>query len=257
LLGDDPEAIVVGGGTTVMPRTVSGELNDARAIGLARAGLDYVRLNGAARIGAMTALGTVAELEEWPMLAAAARSVGGWALRSTATVGGNLLVAPPHGDLAPALLALDAEVHLVGAAGSRVVALADAVAEDAVTRPGEVLVEVVVPPASGETSFQRCARRAASAPSVVTVAARVQRADGVVSEARVALGAVGPSVIRASAAEERLVDSPGDRAAIEDAVDAAVAATDPVDDAVASAWYRRKMTAVHVRRALESVLGEA
>jgi CO/xanthine dehydrogenase FAD-binding subunit len=257
LVAEDPAAIVMGGGTTVMPRAVIGELSGRRVIGLARAGLDYVHANGGTTLGAMTPLGTVAERAEIPILAAAARSIGSWALRTTATVGGNLLVDGPYGDLAPALLVLDAELGLAGANGTRKVALAEALEDGTVAAPGELLTEIVVPAAGGTASFERCSRRAAGAPAVVTVAARVRREGGMITDARIAIGAVGPRAFRATAAEELLVGSPGDADAIGAATAKAAEAAEPTDDSVASAWYRRRMTELHVRRVLEAATSEA
>lgn len=133
LVAEDPEAIVMGGGTTLMPRVTLGELGDKRVIGLANAGLDYVRTNGATTLGATAPLGAVAALDRPAILVEAARSIGGRALRTTATVGGNVLATQPYGDLVPALLALDAEVVLAGDGGRRTVPLSEALASDADT----------------------------------------------------------------------------------------------------------------------------
>jgi CO/xanthine dehydrogenase FAD-binding subunit len=247
LIGEDPAAVVMGGGTTVMPRATAGELAAERVVGLHGAGLEYVRREGAVtRIGAMTRLQAIAELDELPPLAAAAHAIGGWALRNSGTVGGNLFVAPPYGDLVPVLLALDAEIRVVGAGGERTVPLFEGG-----VRAGEILVEIVIPEIRGAATFQRCARRAANTPAVVSVAARLVKDGDAVAEARLALGGVGPQAVRVTAAEDLLVQDPE---AIAAATEAAVTATDPVDDAVASAWYRRRMTAVYVRRALQEVL---
>jgi CO/xanthine dehydrogenase FAD-binding subunit len=256
LVAEDPEAIVMGGGTTLMPRVTVGELRGRRVIGLARAGLDHVRRNGTTTLGAMAPLRAAAELSEMPVLAAAARSIGSWALRTTATVGGNLLVRGPYGDLAPALLVLDAEIGLAGADGERRVGLAEALEGDGVVRPGELLVEITVPATGGSTSFQRCARRAAGAPAVVTAAARVRREGDGIAEARIAIGAVGGRAVRATEAEELLAGSAADASALDEVVSAAVAATEPADDSVASAWYRRRMTELHLRRALEAAISK-
>jgi CO/xanthine dehydrogenase FAD-binding subunit len=256
LVAEDPEAIVMGGGTTLMPRATIGGLSGRRVIGLARAGLDYVHRNGATTLGAMTPLRVVADLPEAPLLASAARSVGSWALRTTATVGGNLLVRGPYGDLAPALLALDARIAVAGANGARTLALAEAIEGGAAVGAGELLTEVIVPPTEGAASFQRCARVASGAPPIVTVAARVRREGGAIAEARVAIGAVGPRAVRATEAEERLVGSPGDATALDEAVAAAARVVEAGDDSVASAWYRARMTELYVRRALAAALGE-
>jgi xanthine dehydrogenase small subunit len=247
--------VLMGGGTLVMPQATAGALAAERVVGLHTAGLDYVRRNGATAIGAMTPLATVATLADLPALRSAARGVGGWALRNTATLGGNLHAAAPYGDLAPVLLALDATVRLVGGGGERTPSLAEWLAEEG-DRGAEVLAEVVVPPPHGRTAHRRHARRAANSPAVAGAAVRLVIEDGSVAEARVALGAVAPRASRAAAAEERLTGGPADAAAIAEAAEAAAAASAPVDDPVASAWYRRRMIAVCVRRALEGALGE-
>jgi len=250
----EPGTVLMGGGTLLMPQATAGTLGVERVVGLHGAGLDYVRQNGATAIGAMCPLATLATLDDLPALRSAAGGVGGWALRNTATLGGNLHAAAPYGDLAPVLLALDATVRLVGASGERTLALADWLTEGG--DRAEVLAEVVVPPQRGVTAHRRHARRAANSPAVASAAVRLVIEDGAVTEARVALGAVAPHAMRAAAAEERLTGGPADAGAIAEAAEAAAAAAAPVDDPVASAWYRRRMTAVCVRHAVESALGE-
>jgi CO/xanthine dehydrogenase FAD-binding subunit len=201
------DAVVMGGGTTVMPAVLAGAVDATRVVGLARAGLTGVGPSG---IGAMTPLAALDGA-----LAEPARAVGGPALRNMATIGGNLVVG---GDVAVALLALDAEVHL----SSRTVPVADFWSS---FDPSTELV-LSVSFEEADLVFLRCARRAANSPAVVSVA---------VSGGRVALGGVAPHPV--------LV--PADPAA-------AAAAIDPPTDAIASAWYRRRMTELYVRRALEA-----
>jgi xanthine dehydrogenase small subunit len=251
----EPGTALMGGGTILMAQATTGTLGAERVVGLHAAGLDYVRRNGDTAIGAMTPLATLATLDDLPALRSAARGVGGWALRNTATLGGNLHAAAPYGDLAPVLLALDARVRLVGNSGERTLALADWLTDEGDHR-AEVLAEVVVPPPRGRTDQRRHARRAANSPAVASAAVRLVIEDGAVVEARVALGAVAPRALRAAAAEERLTGARADAAAIAEAAEAAAVAAEPVDDPVASAWYRRRMTAVCVRHALEGALGE-
>ena len=99
------DAVIMAGGTTVMPAAHAGALDGSRVIGLARAGLAGISRDGSrVTVGAMTPLAALDGA-----LAGAARSVGGPALRNMATIGGNLVIG---GDVATALLALDAEVAL-------------------------------------------------------------------------------------------------------------------------------------------------
>jgi CO/xanthine dehydrogenase FAD-binding subunit len=254
LLAADPAAIVMGGGTTVVPRATHGKLNGQRVVGLARAGLSGIQEENGLRIGAMTPLREVATLERPAALAAAAREVGGATLRHQATVGGNVLCERPYGDLAPVLLALDAELELLGKGGAHRVPLAEALAADRPVPAGEILTAVIVPPAEGAVSFARCARLEANAPPIVTVAARVRREGENVAEARVAVSAVEPRAVRVSAAEEALTGTDGGQDAIAAAATAATEALNPVDDAAASAWYRARMTELYVRRALSEAL---
>jgi aerobic carbon-monoxide dehydrogenase medium subunit len=217
---------VMAGGTVLLPRGVEVE----RVVGLARAGMDAIeQRDGRTTLGATATLAAVARLDGPVALAAAA--VGGPALRNMATVGGNLLAGAPYGDLGVALLALDAEVDL----GSRTVRLEDF--WDAF-RPGEELIRSVSY-ADAPGVYVRWARRAANSPAVVSVA---------VSGGRVALGGVAPHPVRSPAAEAHLDDP-------EAAGEAAAAEVDPPTDGLASSWYRRRMTRVFVRRALEESHG--
>jgi CO/xanthine dehydrogenase FAD-binding subunit len=205
------EVAVMGGGTTVMPAVHAGTLDASRVVGLARAGLAGIeRDGGRTTIGAMTPLAALDGA-----LAEPARAVGGPALRNMATIGGNLVIG---GDVATALVALDAEVSL----SSRTIPVAEFWSS---FRPGEEIVLSVSFDDDPGLVFLRLARRAANSPAVVSVA---------VSRGRVALGAVAPHPILSVADPVR-----------------AAADIDPPDDAVASAWYRRRMTELFVRRALE------
>jgi CO/xanthine dehydrogenase FAD-binding subunit len=206
------DAVVMAGGTTVMPAAHAGSLDATRVIGLARAGLTGVTRSGSrVTVGATTPLAALDGA-----LAAAARSVGGPALRNMATIGGNLVIG---GDVATALLALDAEVAL----SSRTVPVAEFWSS---FRPGEEIVLSVSFEDDPAIVFLRHARRAANSPAVVAVA---------VSRGRVALGGVAPHPVLSVADPAR-----------------AAAEIDPPTDAIASAWYRRRMTELFVRRALEA-----
>ena len=206
------EVAVMGGGTTVMPAVHAGTLDASRVVGLARAGLA-----GIERDGGRTTIGAMTPLAALDgALAEPARAVGGPALRNMATIGGNLVIG---GDVATALVALGAEVSL----SSRTIPVAEFWSS---FRPGEEIVLSVSFDDDPGLVFLRLARRAANSPAVVSVA---------VSRGRVALGAVAPHPVLSVADPVR-----------------AAAEIDPPDDAVASAWYRRRMTELFVRRALEA-----
>jgi len=252
------DLVVMGGGTIVMGMVNDGLLFPAKAMSLARAGIDGVReIDGAIEIGAATTIARLAQLGHLPILAQAAGMFGAPAVRNMATVGGNLFAAPPAGDIAVPLLALDAQVELAGPRGRRTLPLEQFFTGLGRTAraPDELVVALRLSQSNGRTAYLRYGRRQANTPAVVAVAARVvTEADGTVVDARIALGAAGPHPLRARQAEAALLAKPLSTSGIAAAA-AAQAECDPPTDALASAWYRRKMVRVYVRRTLEQIRG--
>jgi CO/xanthine dehydrogenase FAD-binding subunit len=241
-LGDG--AVVLAGGTHVMPR-INTEAHDvATLVSLRRAGLAGIEVDGGqATIGAATTLARVGDDERLAFLAPVTESIASPTIRNLATVGGNLFVEQPYGDLAVALLALDATVDVAGPGGS------EARPVGAVLRDGIAADEIVTAvrfdlPGDGEWRYTKAMRRKLSSGSIVTVAAVVG------AEPRVALGGAGQKPVRARSAEAALAGGPldADRAAA--AGRAALDDAEPFTDAYASAWYRARVLPVHVRRAL-------
>jgi CO/xanthine dehydrogenase FAD-binding subunit len=254
-----PDLLIMGGGTIVMGLVNDGRLFPRKAMSLRRAGMDQMHTeNGHIRIGAATTLARLSQLEELPILAQAAGKLGGPAVRTLATVGGNMFAPSPYADIAVPLLALDAQVELAGPQGRRTLPLDQFFSGWGATAcaAGELLVSLSVPRPNGQCAYMKFGRRQANTPSVVAVAVRVvKQADGTVSDSRIALGAAGPQPTRARDAEAALVGQALDDASIAAAAEAAMAASDPPTDALASGWYRKKMVGVFVKRALESLNG--
>jgi CO/xanthine dehydrogenase FAD-binding subunit len=248
--------VVMGGGTIVMGTINDGLLFPAKAMSLARAGIDGVRqADGAIEIGAATTITQLTQLDRLPILAQAAGMFGAPAVRNMATVGGNLFAAPPAGDIAVPLLALDTLVELAGPHGRRTLPLDQFFTGLGQTARAadELVVAVRVPQTGGQTAYLRYGRRQANTPAVVAVAARVVIDEaGMVTDARIALGAAGPHPLRARQAEAALLGQPLDDTNIAAAAAAAQAECDPPTDALATEWYRRRMVGVYVRRALEN-----
>jgi CO/xanthine dehydrogenase FAD-binding subunit len=251
------ELTVMGGGTIVMGLINDGRLFPHKAMSLARAGMAGVRDAGDyIEIGAAATIAQLSRLESLPILAEAANLFGGPAVRGMATVGGNLFAAPPAGDIAVPLLALDAEVELASPTGRRALALDQFFAGQGQTAraPDELVVSIRVLRPAGHSAYLRYGRRQANTPSVVAVAVRVVAGrDQTVSDARIALGAAGPHALRARQAEAALIGNLLDEPTIAAAAEAAQAECDPPTDALASAWYRRRMVGVYMRRVLESL----
>jgi carbon-monoxide dehydrogenase medium subunit len=212
---------VIAGGTHVIPRAAPTE----SLVSLRRAGLAGIERTGdTLRIGAATTLAQIGREVEF--LHAAIESIASPSIRNLATIGGNLFVPQPHGDLAVCLLALDARVEIIDSDGAREAGVLDATG----------LVTAVSFEIPHRWYYTKAMRRRQNSASIVTVAS-----DGT----RIALGGVAPRPVRATAAEAALAQGDVARAA-----ELSVEAADPFDDAFASAWYRRRVLPVHVRRAL-------
>lgn len=237
LFGDGEGITVFAGGTILMPEIAAGRLQPARALLLHRSGLDELSVDGSVvRIGATT---PVAKLAQGPdeLLARFARQIGDLEVRAAATVGGNLC-APPglggqRGDLGAPLIALGARVRSTGAGGERMEAIEDFLTGD---RTGRLVLEIEYERPSGAWSAQTMRRRHAKSYAIANVAACAS-GDGI----RVGVSGVGPTPVRCRAVEQ----SRNAEDVLKD--------VDPVDDAVASAAYRRKMLTLLVRRALDEV----
>jgi xanthine dehydrogenase small subunit len=165
-------------------------------------------------------------------------------IRNGATMGGNLGTGSPIGDTAPALLALDASVVLASAEGEREVLLADYFTgyRQSVRRPGELIRAVRVPlPQPALTGFTKVAKRRFDDISSVAVAIAVDVVDAVVRRARIGLGGVAATPLRARATEETLVGRPWTAETVRAAARVMATEGTPLDDHRASAAYRSAM----------------
>jgi carbon-monoxide dehydrogenase medium subunit len=235
-LGDG--AVVLAGGTHVMPRITTQAHDVATLVSLRKAGLAGIEVEGEqATIGAATTLSAVGADDRLAFLRPVIESIASPTIRNLATVGGNLFVEQPYGDLAVALLALDAQVDVAGGTSRGV----------GEVEPG-ILVTAVRFAIPAEFRYTKAMRRRLNSASIVTVAAVLGDAP------RLALGGAGRKPVRSAAAEAVLAAGPLDRERAEAAGQAARDDAEPFTDAYASAWYRGRVLPVHVRRAL---IGEA
>jgi carbon-monoxide dehydrogenase medium subunit len=225
------------------------------------AALRGVRVDdGALVIGAMTPHADVAASDlvrtEAPLVAAAAAVIGDRQVRHLGTLGGSLAHADPAGDLPAVAVALDATMVVVGESGRRDVAARDFFADIFTTAlgPTDVLAEVRFPRMAGWTARYEKFHRTAQAWAIVAAAVAVRRENGSIAEARVALGNMGPTPVRAGAVEAALVGA-SDLAAVKAAAAHAGEATSPVSNADGSAEYRRHLAGVLTARAVASAAG--
>ena len=258
------KAVILAGGTDLVPKINYYKLQPEVLVYIGKLGLDYIQeKNRKLIIGAATSMAKIAAsklvAKKAGALAEAARQAGTAAIRTAATIGGNLANASPAADLATPLLAMDAELLLRSGKGKRVVALKDFFRRpgQTVLRPGELIVEVSIPPPAGRTVFLKLGRRKALTLSVVNVAVRLEMDGHKCQDARIAMGSVAPTPLRCTRAERLLKGQEVDKALIAQCAAEALAACQPVDDQRATAWYRRQAGTVLVARALAQAAGLA
>jgi xanthine dehydrogenase small subunit len=168
-----------------------------------------------------------------PMLAAAAREIGGVQVQNRGTLGGNVANASPAGDTLPVLAALDAVVVLRSAQRRRSVAFSDFYTgyRATVRMPDELIEGFEIPPVRGRQWFRKVGTRSAQAVSKVVMA-------GVVGpDPRVAVGSVAPTVLRLRRTEAAIARG----ASVADAQAALALEIAPIDDVRSSADYRRRV----------------
>ncbi|MBO1756623.1 FAD binding domain-containing protein [Allobranchiibius sp. CTAmp26] len=165
-------------------------------------------------------------------------------IRNAATLGGNLGTGSPIGDAAPALLALDARLVLTGPGGDRVVPIADYFTgyRQTIRHPDELIRSVRIPvPLAATTAFHKIAKRRFDDISGVAVAFALDLQDGVVRRARIGLGGVAATPLRAYDAEAALQGRPWTLDTAQEAARVLGATGTPLDDHRASARYRTAM----------------
>jgi carbon-monoxide dehydrogenase medium subunit len=196
----------------------------------------------------------------FPVIAEAFRRIGNVRVRQTASVGGNLAHADYRLDPPPALLLLGSQTTLFGPRGSRVVPLKDFFTGiyETVLEPGEILVDVKVPhmPAGSKAVYLRYSTLSANDWPCLGVAALLSKENGRCSELRLALSGLAPTPVLVSGLEwvrdQTLDNSLVDR--ILTTVDRQIA---PLSDLRGSAWYKRQIAKVFVKRAIVQLETEA
>jgi carbon-monoxide dehydrogenase medium subunit len=159
-----------------------------------------------------------------------------------------------------ALTALGAEVKLVSSAGERTVSVDDFVTghRETIRKPDELLQEVIIPLEDHETrwGWHKLGQRKAYVCSIVSVAIVLQMDATVCKKARIALGSMGPKPFLSRGGMQILEGRPLNALIIEEAARTAADETSPTDDHRATAWYRKRVSKVMIRRVLEKISGQ-
>ncbi len=260
LVSHGEAAKILAGGTDLLVLMRSRALRPECIIDITRVpGLDYISYQDedGLRIGALATLRAV-ELskvvkDKYLVLYEAVQQMGSTQVKNMGTVVGNLCRASPSADTAPPLLVLEAEVRIEGPIETRIVPL-----EGFFIGPGqtvlqyyEMVTEILVPgpPAGTGMAFSRATRVAADL-AKVNVAAAVTVKHGTCEDARIALGGVAPTPIRARKAEEVLKGEKLGDGVVQEAAETAATEIRPIDDVRSSAEYRKELSKVLVRRAI-------
>jgi xanthine dehydrogenase iron-sulfur cluster and FAD-binding subunit A len=257
------EARLIAGGTDLLVELRNGirqapTLIDTTRLGADRIWLDdegWVHLDPAVTHNQVVASGLLAE-RAFP-LAQACWQIGSPQLRNRATVVGNLVTASPANDTITALWALEARLRLENVHGKRILSFADfyqGVRRTAVA-PDEMVTDVAFPALRSDQRgvFVKLGLRRTHAIALVTAAAVLTFDEDMVSQARITLGSVAPTIIRVPEAEGLLVGQALDAQLAAEAAGLAARTAVPIDDVRASAQYRREMVEVLVRRALTAL----
>lgn len=269
LLGDlqDADAKVLAGGQSLMPMLNMRLVRPKHLIDINRVGeLSYLRGpdEGGLVIGSLTRQRTLERSPEVaaraPLLAEALPLIGDRQVRYRGTIGGSLSHADPVAELPTIAVALDAELVVGRRGGRRTVPATEffTMFLTTVLEPNELLLEVRIPPVPPRSGFAFLElARQHGAYAIVSAAAHLVLDNGRVGAARIALGGVGPTPIRATQAESLLAGQGPTPEVIAEAARLAAEATDPSGDVHGSAGYRREMAAVYTRRALQTALARA
>jgi len=259
LLKTKPNAKLIAGGTDLLLQMKEGTAQPETVVSLKNVeelGGFTVSKSGY-RLGTGMTLRRITRSNEltqnFPGLIYAAGVVASEQIRSLATLGGNICNASPSADMVPPLIALDALVQLVSSQGQRDIPLAEFFKGpgESVLKSGEILHSIFLPQPSGSMIYSKHAPRKYMDLAVVGVAVRLAKKHGKINEARVALGAVGPVPFRAEKTEALLAGQTLTTELMREAGEMAAGECVPIDDIRGSAWYRKRMVKVHVRRNLE------
>lgn len=260
-------ARLLAGGTELVNELRLGKAQPAQVIDLKHIQeMDFMRLGpDGLRIGALYRVRDAERSQQlrqspYSALSHAAGTLGSPQVRNKATIVGNVCRCSPSADLIPPLIALSASARIKTDASDRMAAVEDMLLGPGKTilQPGDIVTELFIPliRAHAGCSYYKLSPRKSLDLAVVGVAAMIRTNPQISKclEARIVLGAVAPTAMRAKKAESILAGASLSQSIIEEAASAASEECKPIDDVRASAWYRKKMVAVATKRAITQAL---
>jgi carbon-monoxide dehydrogenase medium subunit len=260
------DARVIAGGTALINLMKQRLVQPGYVVSLRQIpGLNVINRNGDLHIGALATHRNVetsrAVASHTPVLQEMLHQVASVRVRNIATFGGALAHADPNQDIPPVLMILDARIQTRSNGAQREVPIEDFFAGyyETVLEPGELITGIAVPaqPNGSGAAWQKFLPQTQDDYATVSAAARISLQDGRIADARVAAGSSGPTPLRLRVIEDALKGKSPDAGTLRDAAELARDAVDPNTDFRGSAGYKRDMSAVFVRRALEQAVSRA
>lgn len=251
-------ALVVAGGTAAVQLINKMIIEPQAIISLERVPLQYVKMraNGV-EIGATTTIAELAKTQGLPdALREAAQSVHGLALKESATIGGNVFTPAPAGDIATALLSLDAVLVLRGSRGARSVPLSRFYKGSLRfnIRSDEILTAIRIDRPPKVSRFLKVTPWKYSGPTIASIAVGLDLdRNGRIRRALVAVGGLTTHPYRAKRSESKLVGEKLTEELIESTAQSLTDGMEVIDDGVASSWYRSAVAQVLFKRILYSL----
>ncbi len=229
----------LGGGTIVMRAVTYADQSFEKVVRVRDADRSIATDASGLRIGAGATMADILASRDVDFLHPVARAIGGPQVRNMATVGGNIFAANPYGDLAVALLALNAQATM---SDGRNLPLSDVLASR--DRPNGLVASITLArPETGAFRFRKVSRVKPKGVSVMSLAVNLKRGDP-----RVVFGNMADRPTRSVGTERALASDPNNIAA---ACAACLEGLSPADDELATEWYRREVAPVHLKRLLE------
>lgn len=259
-LAESPGSKVLAGGTDLLVRLNSEMIEPEGILDIKRIGSmrEIAAEDGGWRIGAAVSgaeMGEHAGLRaDWPGVVESVNLIGSTQIQGRATMAGNLCNASPAADSVPAMVAAGAVVRVAGPEGTRDVPVGEIPTAPGRTslRPGELVASIFLParPARSGDAYLRFIPRTEMDIAVVGCGVSLTLDEGgTCTAARIALGAVAPTVVLVPEAAEAILGTPLDDAALEALAAACSAAAKPIDDKRGTADYRIHVAGVLARRA--------
>lgn len=253
--------MVYAGGTDIIPKIRYKRLSPKALVNIKRIpGLDRIELNDHLSIGTLTTFNDILFSgvinEKYPVIAEVCGHIASHQVRNLATIGGNICNAAPSADSAPILMVHNSQVEIFSASGTRTMPLEDFFKGPGAVAlgKGEILTRIIVPEPkenTGHAYIKHTVRRSLDIAIVGVAVGLTIDEEGRCTGARVVVGASAPTPLRAVNAEEILTGTRLEPERIEEACKAASDEITPIDDVRGSAEYRREMTEVDLKRAVE------